>query len=627
LYTPYTAMGLSVPSKYKGQPIEDLISSGYYDPETRTVHAITGPELHVRSRDWQIEGILRMLFHVLDPMVAKDPKNLIVYGGTGKAARSWEDFEAIVNTLLTMESDDTMAVQSGQPVAVFKTDLRAPRVVMSNAMLVPKWADWSYFRQLEAKGLISFHQMTAGCWAYIGTQGILQGTYETIGAAAERFYGTMEGRLYVSAGLGNMGGAQPLAVKMLGGVALVADVDKRMIERMIQTGYLDTWTDDIDRAIDMALQAKRSRTPTSIGVLANAVDLLERLVKENVVPDVLSDQTPAHDPLSYVPQGMSVEEAERLRAQDPDRYIKMAMQSMKKHVQLMLELQARGAVTFEYGNNLRKQAYDAGLAEAFKIPGQMEFMRPLFEEGRGPFRWTSLVGDPKDIYKLDEVLLQLFSRNERLARWIRAAHEYVKFQGLPARVVYLGYGERALFGKVVSQMVRRGELSGPIWFGRDHLDSGSVASPFRETENMLDGSDAVGDWPILNYALNTAVGATWTCFHHGGGVGIGYAIHAGFGMVVDGTELAEQKALRVFTVDPGIGVARHAHAGYPKSIRVARERGIRIPIVDRLEEKSRRVIEEARKEGRLTDFTYQRLKRDLEEYEARKGNYRAPFNA
>ncbi|MGC9071831.1 MAG: urocanate hydratase [Acidilobus sp.] len=603
------------------------MSEGYYDPEARAVRAITGPELHVRSRDWQVEGPLRMLFHVLDPVVAKDPKNLIVYGGTGKAARSWDDFEAIVNALLAMNSDDTLVVQSGQPVAVFKLDQRAPRVLMSNAMLVPKWADWSYFWELEKRGLISFHQMTAGCWAYIGTQGILQGTYETIGAAAERHYGgSLEGRLVVSAGLGNMGGAQPLAIKMLGGVALIADVDRRMIQRMIETGYLDTWTDNIDRAVDQALQARKSRTPISMGVHANAVDLLSRLVQENVVPDILTDQTPAHDPLSYVPEGMSAEEAEKLRGEDPQKYIGMARETMKKHVKLMLELQARGAVTFEYGNNLRKQAYDAGVTDAFKIPGQMEYMRPLFEEGRGPFRWTSLVGDPKDIYKLDDVLLQLFGRNERLSRWIRAAHRYVRFQGLPARVVYLGYGERALFGKVVSQMVRRGELSGPIWFGRDHLDSGSVASPYRETENMLDGSDAVGDWPILNYALNTASGATWTCFHHGGGVGIGYAIHAGFGMVVDGTQLAEEKALRVFTVDPGIGVVRHAHAGYPRSLMVARERGVRIPIISMLEQKSERVIEEARKEGRASDFTYQRVKRDLEEYKLRKENYRSPFN-
>ncbi|WP_069807525.1 urocanate hydratase [Vulcanisaeta thermophila] len=616
---------MSVPQRYRGRPIEELISSGYYDPETRTVRAIKGHELHVHSRDWQLEGPLRMLFHVLDPEVAKDPKNLVVYGGTGKAARSWEDFEAIVDALLTMDSEDTLVIQSGQPVAIFKTDKRAPRIVMSNAMLVPKWADWKIFWELEAKGLISFHQMTAGCWAYIGTQGILQGTYETIGYAADRhFGGSLEGRLVVSAGLGNMGGAQPLAIKMLGGVALIADVDPRMIKRMIDTGYLDTWTDNLDRAIDMALEAKEKRQATSIGVLANAVDLLERLVKDNIVPDILTDQTPAHDPLSYVPQGLTVEQAEQLRRSDPERYIIMAKETMKRHVQLMLELQRRGAVTFEYGNNLRKQAYDAGVEDAFKIPGQMEFLRPMFEEGRGPFRWTSLVGDPNDIYKLDDVLLTLFeNRNPRLARWIKNAHRYVKFQGLPARVVYLGYGERALFGKMVSEMVRRGELSGPIWFGRDHLDSGSVASPYRETEGMLDGSDAIGDWPILNYALNTAVGATWTCFHHGGGVGIGYAIHAGFGMVVDGTELAEEKALKVFTVDPGIGVVRHAHAGYPKSLMVAREKGIRIPIIDRLEEKSKRVIEEAFREGRITKYTYDRVKKDLEEYEARKQNYRA----
>lgn len=608
---------MSVPYKYMGTPLEELISLGYYDPEARRVKAIKGRELHVRSLDWQLEGPLRMLFHVLDEEVAKDPKNLVVYGGTGKAARSWEDFEAIVSSLVSMDSDDTLVIQSGQPVAIFKLDKRAPRVVMSNAMLVPKWADWRIFRELEARGLISFHQMTAGCWAYIGTQGILQGTYETIGYAAERHFGSLEGRLVVSAGLGEMGGAQPLAVKMLGGVALIADVDKRMIERRINTAYLDTWTDDIDKAISMALAAKERRQATSIGVLANAVDLLERLVRDGITPDLLTDQTPAHDPLAYVPQGLSLEEANKLRASDPDKYVALASSSMAKHVQLMLELQRRGAVAFDYGNNLRKQAFDAGVEDAFKIPGQMEFLRPMFEEGRGPFRWISLTGDPNDIYRLDDVLLTLFERNARLARWIRNAHQYVKFQGLPARVVYLGYGERALFGKTVSQMVRRGELNGPIWFGRDHLDSGSVASPYRETEAMLDGSDAIGDWPILNYALNTASGATWTCFHHGGGTGIGYAIHAGFGMVVDGTELAEEKAMRVFTVDPGSGVVRHAHAGYPKSLRVAREKGIRIPIIDRLEEKSRKVIEEAHREGRASDYTYSRVKKDLEEYDKR----------
>jgi urocanate hydratase len=608
---------MSVPYKYIGTPLEELISLGYYDPEARRVKAIKGRELHVRSLDWQLEGPLRMLFHVLDEEVAKDPKNLVVYGGTGKAARSWEDFEAIVSSLVSMDPDDTLVIQSGQPVAIFKLDRRAPRVVMSNAMLVPKWADWRIFRELEARGLISFHQMTAGCWAYIGTQGILQGTYETIGYAAERHFGSLEGRLVVSAGLGEMGGAQPLAVKMLGGIALIADVDKRMIERRINTAYLDTWTDDIDKAISMALAAKEKRQATSIGVLANAVDLLERLVRSGITPDLLTDQTPAHDPLAYVPQGLSLEDANKLRASDPDKYAALSSSSMAKHVQLMLELQRRGAVTFDYGNNLRKQAFDAGVEDAFKIPGQMEFLRPMFEEGRGPFRWISLTGDPNDIYRLDDVLLTLFERNARLARWIRNAHQYVKFQGLPARVVYLGYGERALFGKTVSQMVRRGELNGPIWFGRDHLDSGSVASPYRETEAMLDGSDAIGDWPILNYALNTASGATWTCFHHGGGTGIGYAIHAGFGMVVDGTELAEEKAMRVFTVDPGSGVVRHAHAGYPKSLRVAREKGIRIPIMDRLEEKSRKVIEEAHREGRASDYTYDRVKKDLEEYDRR----------
>ena len=606
---------MTVPYKYVGRPVEELISSGYYDPETKKVKAIKGPELHVRSRDWQVEGPLRMLFHVLDEEVAKDPKNLIVYGGTGKAARSWDDFEVIVDTLMSMESDETLVIQSGQPVAVFKLDKRAPRVLMSNAMLVPKWADWNIFRQLEAKGLISFHQMTAGCWAYIGTQGILQGTYETIGYAAERhFGGSLEGKLVVSAGLGEMGGAQPLAIKMLGGTALIAEVDKRMIDRRINTAYLDTWTDSADKAIDMALEAKNSRKPTSIGVLANAVDLLEKLTGDKIVPDLLTDQTPAHDVLQYVPAGLSFEEALKLRQSDPDKYSSLSYSSMVKHVQLMLELQEKGAVTFEYGNNLRKQAYDHGVSNAFLIPGQMEYMRPLFEEGRGPFRWTSLTGEPKDIYDLDQVLLTLFSKNTKLERWIRNANRYVKFQGLPARVVYLGYGERALFGKMVSQMVRGGKLNGPIWFGRDHLDSGSVASPFRETEGMLDGSDAIGDWPLLNYALNTASGATWTCFHHGGGTGIGYAIHAGIGVVVDGTELAEEKALRVFTVDPGIGVVRHAHAGYPRALITARTKGIKIPIFTMLEEKSKKVIEEAKQEKRISDYTYERVKKDLEEY-------------
>jgi urocanate hydratase len=612
---------MSVPSRYKGRPIEELISAGFYDPETRAVRAIKGYEFYVWSRDWQIEGVLRMLFHVLDPEVAKDPRNLVVYGGSGKAARSWDDFEAIVDTLISMERDDTLVIQSGQPVAVFKTDLRAPRVLMSNAVLVPKWADWKYFWELEARGLISYHQMTAGCWAYIGTQGILQGTYETIGFAAERhFGGSLEGRLVVSAGLGEMGGAQPLAIKMLGGVALIADVDRRMIERRIATGYLDTWTDDLEKAVDMALRARERREAVSIGVLANAVELHEKLVRENVVPDLVTDQTPAHDPLAYVPMGFTVEEAAKLRQTDPERYMQLAKRSMARHVELLLTHQLRGAVVFEYGNNLRKQAYDAGVEQAFKIPGQMEFLRPMFEEGRGPFRWTSLVGEPKDIYKLDDVILSVYSRNWRLVRWIQNAKKHVKFQGLPARVVYLGYGERAEFGKLVSEMVRRGELSGPIWFARDHLDTGSVASPYRETEAMLDGSDAVGDWPVLNYALNTAVGATWTCFHHGGGVGIGYSLHAGFGMVVDGTQLAEEKALRVFTVDPGIGVVRHAHAGYPRALKTALTKGIRIPIHRRLEEKSLRVMEEAWREGRISEYTYKRVKEEWKEYEEVKRN-------
>lgn len=575
-------MPSSVPEEYKGRPIERLISEGYYRPwERQRVRHIRGPELHVKSGSWQIEGVLRMLFHVLDPEVAKDPEHLIVYGGTGRAARSWEAFEAIVDTLLEMDEDETLVVQSGKPVAVFKTHKLAPRVVISNAMLVPKWADWDYFRELEAKGLTMFGQMTAGCWAYIGTQGILQGTYETLAFAAEKHFpeGSLEGRLVLTAGLGEMGGAQPLAVKMNGGVAIVVEIDKRMIERRIRHGYLDTWTDDLDKALDMALKAKERREPLSIGLLGNAAEVYPEILRRGIIPDVVTDQTPAHDPLSYVPEGLSVDEAEKLRDEDPEKYKELAMKSMRKQVEAMVEFKRRGSVVFEYGNNIRKMAYEAGYKDAFEFPGFVQaYIRPMFEEGRGPFRYASLTGNPKDIERLDDEIIATFKDNKRLVRWIEKARKYVKFQGLPSRVVWLGYGERARFGKIMNSLIRLGEI-GPMWIGRDHLDTGSVASPFRETEGMKDGSDAIADWPILNALLNAAAGATWVCVHHGGGVGIGYSIHAGIGLVLDGSPESELRAERVLTADPGLGVVRHADAGYETARRVVCEKGIKAPMI------------------------------------------------
>ncbi len=572
--------------KAKKYRLEDLIAEGYYDPEKRIVRVIKGPELH--TENWQIEGALRMLFNVLDPDVAKDPKNLIVYGGTGRAARSWEDFEAIVEALLNLKADETLLIQSGRAVGVFETHTWAPRLLFANALLVPKWADWDYFRELERKGLTMFGQMTAGCWNYIGTQGILQGTYETFAAVARtHFGGSLEGKLVLTAGLGEMGGAQPLAVTMNGGVALVVEVDKKMIERRIRFGQLDTWTDNLDSAIDMALKAKERREPKSIAILGNAAEIYPKMVEMGVIPDVLTDQTPAHDPLSYIPLGMTVEEAEELREKDPKKYEEKAMESMRVQVEAIVEMKRRGAIAFEYGNNIRKMAYDAGFKDAFEYPGFIQaYIRPMFEEGRGPFRWTSLVGDPNDIYKIDDVILSEFSYNRELVRWIEKARKYVKFQGLPARVCWLGYGERSRFGLIINEMVRKGELSGPIWVGRDHLDSGSVASPFRETEGMKDGSDAIADWPILNALLNAVAGATWVAVHHGGGVGIGYAIHAGVSVVLDGSREMDERARRVFTTDPGLGIVRHALAGYEKAQRIAREKGVKIPYLEYKERKS-----------------------------------------
>jgi len=561
-----------------GRPFEKLVEKGYYDPRTRTVRAIKGRELHVKSRDWQIEGALRMLFHVLDPEVAKDPKNLIVYGGTGKACRNWEAFEDIVDSLLTMESDETLVVQSGKPVSIFRTHRLAPRVLIANALLVPKWADWSYFLELEKKGLIMYGQMTAGCWAYIGTQGILQGTYETFAFAAEKhFGGSLQGRIVLTAGLGEMGGAQPLAVKMNGGVAIVVEVDKRMIERRIRFGYLDTWTDSIDIALDLAEKHSSRGEGFSIGLLGNAAEVYPELLRRGARICIVTDQTPAHDPLSYVPAGLGLEEAAELRARDPERYRRLSMESMKRQVEAMVGFMRRGAVVFEYGNNIRRMAYDAGYTEAFSFPGFVQaYIRPMFEEGRGPFRWASLAGDPRDMEVLDDEVVEMFKNNRRLVRWIDNARRFVKFQGLPSRVVWLGYGERAAFGKRINELVRIGRI-GPIWIGRDHLDSGSVASPYRETEGMLDGSDAIADWPILNALLNASTGATWVCVHHGGGVGIGYSIHAGLGLVLDGTRESDLRAERVLTVDPGIGVVRHADAGYENAKRVAKEKGLKMP--------------------------------------------------
>lgn len=524
-----------------------------------------------------------MLHHVLDPEVAKDPENLVVYGGTGKAARNWECFGKIAETLEHLQEDETMLIQSGKPVAVFKTHRWAPRALIVNSMLVPKWATWDYFYELEQKGLIMFGQMTAGCWAYIGTQGILQGTYETLAAVAkEHFGGSLSGKLVLTAGLGEMGGAQPLAVTMNEGVALVVEVDKRAIERRVKHKYLETWTDNLDDAIGMVLDAKRGGKPKSIGLLGNAAEVHPELAKRDVVPDVLTDQTSAHDPLNgYYPMGLSKEDADTLREEKPTEYVTRAKVSMKVQVEAMVKMMEKGAVVFDYGNNLRQQAYDAGYEAAFSYPGFVQrYIRPMFYEGRGPFRWTSLVGTPEDIYRLDDAILEEFASNTELCRWIKKARKQVKFQGLPARVCWLGFGERAKFGKRINDMVRNGELSGPIWIGRDHLDCGSVASPNRETEGMKDGSDAIADWPILNALLNAVAGATWVSVHHGGGVGIGYSIHAGMCLVADGTKEMEGRIRTVLTTDPGLGVVRHADAGYEKAQRVAKDNRIKTPMLD-----------------------------------------------
>jgi urocanate hydratase len=542
--------------------------------------AVAGKKLHCKN--WQIEGAYRMLHNVMDPDVAKDPEHLIVYGGTGKAARSWECFEKIAQTLRELEPNETLLIQSGKPVAVFETHEEAPRVLISNAMLVPKWATWDYFYELEQKGLIMFGQMTAGSWAYIGTQGILQGTYETLAAVARKHYdGSLKGRLVLTAGLGEMGGAQPLAVTMNDGVALIVEINKVAIERRLRHGFLEKWTDDLNEALQLAKTAKETKQPLSIGLLGNAAEVHPELVKRGIIPDIVTDQTSAHDPLNgYYPAGMSVDEANQLRTNDPSEYLRRAKESMLVHVKAMVQMMRRGAIAFEYGNNIRQQAFDSGFKEAFAFQGFVpEYIRPMFCEGRGPFRWTSLVGEPEDIFKIDEVIVKEFGYNRELVRWIDKARAQVKFQGFPARVCWLAYGERARFGKVVNDMVASGKLSGPIWVGRDHLDTGSVASPRRETENMRDGSDAIADWPILNAMLNAVAGATWVSVHHGGGVGIGYSIHAGMCLVLDGTKEIEKRAQRVLTTDPGLGVVRHADAGYETARKVALEKRIKMPML------------------------------------------------
>ena len=523
-----------------------------------------------------------MLENNLDPEVAEKPEELIVYGGTGKAARNWECYDAIVATLRRLSSEETLLVQSGKPVGVFKTHSDAPRVLIANALLVPAWATGEEFRRLEAMGLTMYGQMTAGSWIYIGSQGILQGTFETFAAAAAReFGGDLSGRLVVTAGLGGMGGAQPLAATMNGGTALIAEIDPERIERRLRTGYLDAREDALDRAIDLALAARERREAISIGVRANAVELLERLLDRGVVPDLVTDQTSAHDELNgYVPAASHDEDLTLLRERDPLRYVARAYATMAAHVRALLELKRRGAVVFDYGNNLRGQAKKAGVSDAFDIGGFVPlYIRPLFCEGKGPFRWAALSGDPEDIRITDRALLELFPENAPLARWLRLAEERVAYQGLPARICWLGYGERARAGLRFNALVREGRVRAPIVIGRDHLDAGSVASPNRETEGMRDGSDAIADWPILNALLNTACGASWVSVHHGGGVGIGYSLHAGMVVVADGTEDADRRLERVLTADPGTGVMRHADAGYPEALATARSRGLDLPLL------------------------------------------------
>jgi len=522
-----------------------------------------------------------MLMNNLDPDVAERPDDLVVYGGSGKAARNWAAFDAIVRSLISLDHDETLLVQSGKPVGIFRTHAGAPRVLIANALLVPAWATWDTFRELEDRGLTMYAQMTAGSWIYIGSQGIVQGTYETLAAVARRhFGGSLARRVVVTAGLGGMGGAQPLAAVMNGAAALVVEVDPQRIARRLDTKYLDEATDNLDAAIERVARWKRDGVARSIGLRANAADVMPALVERGFTPDVLTDQTSAHDALNgYVPNGLNLAEAMRLRERDPTEYVARAMKAMATHVNAMLALQRRGAVTFDYGNNIRAQARHGGVDDAFDIPGFVpEYIRPLFCEGKGPFRWVALSGDPDDIRVTDEAALEMFPDNEASSRWLRLARERIAFQGLPARILWLGYGERARFGLKINELVRSGRIKAPVVIGRDHLDAGSVASPYRETEAMKDGSDAIADWPILNALLNASSGATWVSVHHGGGVGIGYSLHAGMVVVADGTSAADAMLERVLTCDPGLGVVRHADAGYPEAIAAAERQGLRLPM-------------------------------------------------
>jgi urocanate hydratase len=546
---------------------------------TPTIRAPRGSGL--RCKGWQQEAALRCLMNNLDPEVGERPADLVVYGGIGKAARNWEAFHAIVRELEALGNEETLLVQSGKPVAVFPTHDMAPRVIIANSNLVGKWANWEHFHELDRKGLTMYGQMTAGSWIYIGTQGILQGTFQTFAAMAERhFGGSLKGKLVVTGGMGGMGGAQPLSVTLNDGVVLCIEVDRTRIQRRLDTRYCDVLAERLDEALELCEAARREGRALSVGLVGNCADVLPEIVRRAVVVDAITDQTSAHDPLNgYIPQGLTLESAAELRQRDPQEYVRRSTASMVVHVNAMLALQRAGAVAFDYGNNIRRFAFDAGCADAFEIPGFVpEYIRPLFCTGAGPFRWVALSGDPKDIDRTDELALELFPKNEILTRWLRLARGRFAFQGLPARICWLGYGERAQMGEAMNELVRKGELSAPVAIGRDHLDTGSVASPYRETEKMLDGSDAVADWPLLNFALNTASGASWVSFHHGGGVGMGYSLHAGQVTVADGSENAARRIARVLNNDPGIGVARHVDAGYELAKKTAREKGIHIPM-------------------------------------------------
>jgi urocanate hydratase len=548
--------------------------------QPRRVRAPRGAQLNCKG--WHQEAALRCLMNNLDPDVAERPDELVVYGGRGKAARDWRSFDAIVRELTSLENDETLLVQSGKPVAVFRTHEHAPRVLIANSNLVGAWANWEHFHELERKGLMMYGQMTAGSWIYIGSQGIVQGTFETFAAMADRhFGGDLSGRLILSGGMGGMGGAQPLAAALNGAVFLGVEVERERIEKRIRTGYCDRLALDLDEALRICEDAVEQRRAVSVGLVGNCAEVLPELVRRGVKVDAVTDQTSAHDPLNgYVPAGLSLEEAEELRRTDARGYVERSTQSMARHVEAMLALQRAGAVAFDYGNNIRKFAYDAGCRDAFEIPGFVpEYIRPLFCEGKGPFRWVALSGSPEDIRRTDDLALELFPEDRTLERWMRLARERVQFQGLPARICWLGYGERAEMGEAINDLVRRGELQAPVAIGRDHLDTGSVASPFRETEGMRDGTDAVADWPILNALLNTASGASWVSFHHGGGVGIGYSLHAGQVSVADGTAEASKRLNRVLTNDPGLGVARHVDAGYEEAEETAREKGLKIPLL------------------------------------------------